>query len=66
VVGYGSFLFNTRGRGYWGPESIVGQRECDSGAHDQRFAAGPFVAVYRAPERMGGKTRAANSDGENA
>ena len=38
-------------RGYWGPGSIVGQGECDSGAQDHRFAAGSFVAVYRAPER---------------
>ena len=49
----------TRVRGYWGPGSIVGQgEECDSGAHDHRFAAGSFVAVYRAPgwrDMMGGK-----------
>jgi hypothetical protein len=33
------------------------------GSYDHRFAAGSFVAIYRAP---GGETWAANSDGENA
>jgi hypothetical protein len=53
-------------RGYWGPRSIVGQGECNSGAQDHRSAAGSFVAVYRAPERWEERHGRQNSDGENA